>query len=105
MSFLRGRGSANGHLWTGLQWSLPDVTNDLFTLYYAEVFTLLQIQIQIPTRMVSRMVTVPILETDVDPKDGCLSLFYYISFRGSKSKSEPMGNFCIVQQSESESES
>ena len=37
------------------------------TLYYAEVFTLVPIQIQIPTRMVSQMVTVPILGMDVHP--------------------------------------
>ena len=37
------------------------------TLHYAEVFTLVQIRIWIPTRMVSQMVTVPILGMDLCP--------------------------------------
>ena len=45
------------------------ISNQMGTLYYAEVFTLVRIWIQIPTQMVSRMVTVPILEMDVHPKD------------------------------------
>ena len=75
------------------------------TLYYAEVFTLVPIQIQIPARIFSKIFTVPILGWDVRPKDRCPSQFYYISIRASQSESEPMGNFCIVQQSQSESES
>ena len=55
------------------------IPNTVVTLYYAEVFTL-----------VSQMVTVLILGTDLHPKDRCLSQFYYISIRGSESKSEPM---------------
>ena len=35
-----------------------------------------------PTQMVSQMITVPILGTDLHPKDRCLSQFYYISIRG-----------------------
>ena len=31
------------------------------------------------------------------PSQGQMSQLYYISIRGSKSKSEPMGNCCIVQ--------
>ena len=42
------------------------------------------------------MVTVPILGTDLLPKDRSPSQFYYISIRGSDSESEPMGNFCMV---------
>ena len=67
------------------------------TLYYAEVFTLVQIRICIPTWMVSQMVTVPILGTDLHPEDRSPSQFYYISIRGSESESEPVENFCIVQ--------
>ena len=67
------------------------------TLYYAEVFTLVPIQIQIHTQMISGMVTVPILGTDVHPKDRYLSQFYFISIRGSKSESESMRNICILQ--------
>ena len=54
------------------------------------------IWIWIPMRMVSQMVTVPILGTDLYPRDRFPSKFYYISIRGSKSESEPMGNFCIL---------
>ena len=39
------------------------------------------------------MVTVPILGTDVHPKDRCLSQFYYISIWGSEFESEPNGKF------------
>ena len=53
--------------------------------------------------MFSQMVTVPILGTDLNPKDRFPSQFYHISIRGSESESEPVGNFCIVYQSESES--
>ena len=77
----------------------------IITLYYAELFTLVQIWIQILVQIVSRIVTVPILGTDVHPKDRYLSQFYYISIRGSESVSEPMWSFCIVQESMSESES
>ena len=42
------------------------IPNLMSTLYYAEVFTLVQIQNQIPTQMVSQMITVPILGTDPD---------------------------------------
>ena len=34
------------------------------------------------TQMVSQMITVPILGTDLHPKDRSLSKFYYISIRG-----------------------
>ena len=73
------------------------IPNPMGTLYYAEVFILVQIPIWIPTRMVSQMVTVPILGTDLHPRDRCPSKFYYFSIRGSESGSEPMGNFCIVK--------
>ena len=77
----------------------------IVTLYYAELFPLLRIRIQIPIQMVSRMVTLPILGTDLHPRDRCLSQFYYISIRGSESKSKPVEKSCIVQESMSESES
>ena len=41
------------------------IPNPMGTLYYAEVFTLVKIQIQIPTRMDSWMVTVSILGMDL----------------------------------------
>ena len=75
------------------------------TLYFAEVFTLIRIRIWIPTQMVSQMITVPILGTDVRPKHRCPSQFYYISNTGSESESEPVETFCIVQKSVSVSES
>ena len=73
------------------------IPNPMGTLYYAEVFTLVQIWIWMPTQMISQMVIVPILGMDLHPKDRSPSQFYYISIRGSESESEPMGNFCIVQ--------
>ena len=76
------------------------IPNPIITLYYAEIFTL--IQIQIPTWMVSEMVAVTILGTDLHPNDRYPCQFYYISIRGSESESEQMENFCIVQEIESE---
>ena len=55
----------------------------MVTLYYVELFPLVQIQIQIPLGMVSQMVTVPILGTDLHPMDLSPTQFYYISNRGS----------------------
>ena len=81
-------------IWTRTQTRIPNLMGKL---YYAEVFTLVWIQIQITTRIESPVVTVPILGTDLHLKDRCPSQFYYISIRGSESESEPMGNFCIVQ--------
>ena len=43
------------------------ITNPIITLYYAQLFPLVQIWIRIPVRIVSRMVTVPILGTDLRP--------------------------------------
>ena len=42
---------------TRIQTQIP---NPMGTLYYAEVFTLVQFQIRIPTQIVSQMATVPI---------------------------------------------
>ena len=55
--------------------------------------------------MVSRMVTIPILGTDLHPRDRSPSQFYYISIRGSESESKPVEKSCILQESESESKS
>ena len=52
------------------------IPNPMGTLYYVEVFTLVQIQIQIPVQTDSRIVTVPILGTDIHPRDRYLSQFY-----------------------------
>ena len=57
---------------TRIQTQIPNLMG---TLYYAEVFTLVRIQIRIPTQMVSQMVTVPILGMDVHPKETYLSQF------------------------------
>ena len=43
--------------------------NPIVTLYYAQLFPLVQIWIQIPVWRVSQMVTVPILGTDLRPRD------------------------------------
>ena len=52
------------------------IPNWMGTLYYAELFPLVRIQIRIPIWRVSRMVTVPILGTDLHPRDKSLSLFH-----------------------------
>ena len=64
---------AYSHCQTRIRTRIP---NPMVTLYYVEVFTLVQIQIQIPVQRVSRMVTVPILGTDICPRDRCPSLFH-----------------------------
>ena len=45
------------------------IPNPIFILYYTQLFPLVQIWIQIPVQIVSRMVTVPILGTDLRPRD------------------------------------
>ena len=45
------------------------IPNPIVTLYYAQLFPLVQIWIQIPVWRVSQMVTVPILGTDLRPRD------------------------------------
>ena len=52
------------------------IPNPMGTLYYVEVFTLVQIWIRIPVQRVSRIVTVPILGTDICPRDRYPSLFH-----------------------------
>ena len=64
---------AYSHCRTRIRTRIP---NPMVTLYYVEVFTLVQIQIQIPVQRVPRMVTVPILGTDICPGDRCPSLFH-----------------------------
>ena len=49
-------------IWIRTQIGTPSL---MVTLYYAELFPLVLILIQIPVQMVSRMVTVPILGTDL----------------------------------------
>ena len=45
------------------------IPNPIVTLYYAQLFPLVRIWIQIPVWIVSQMVTVPILGTDLRPRD------------------------------------
>ena len=45
------------------------IPNPIVTLYYAQLFPLVWIQIWIPVRRVSLLVTVPILGTDLRPRD------------------------------------
>ena len=52
--------------WTRIQIWIP---NPIITLYYAQLFPLVQIWIQIPVWIVSRMVTVPIIGIDLRPRD------------------------------------
>ena len=48
---------------------LDSDSKPIITLYYAQLFPLVQIQIWIPVQRVSRMVTVPTLGTDLRPRD------------------------------------
>ena len=43
------------------------IPNPMDTLYYAKVFTLVQIRTRIPVRMDSQIITVPILGADLRP--------------------------------------
>ena len=52
------------------------IPNLMVTLYYVEIFTLVQIWIWIPVWRVSQIVTVPILGTDIHSGDRCPSLFH-----------------------------
>ena len=45
------------------------IPNPFVRLYYAQLFPLARIRIWIPVQIVSLMVTVPILETDLRPRD------------------------------------
>ena len=54
------------HCWTQIRiWTRIQTPSPMVTLYYAELFLLLWIRIQIPVQMVSRMVTLLILGTDL----------------------------------------
>ena len=63
----------------------------IITLYYAELFPLVQRwrQRQRQRQRLSLMVTVPILGMDLCPRDRSLSQFYYIFVRGLESISVP----------------
>ena len=45
------------------------ILNPIVTLYYAQLFPLVRIWIQIPVQIVFGMVTLPILGTDLCPMD------------------------------------
>ena len=45
------------------------IPNPIITLYYAQLFPLVWIRIRVPVRIVSQMVTEPILGTDLRPRD------------------------------------
>ena len=45
------------------------IPNPIVTLYHAQLFPLVWIQIWIPVQIVSRMITVPILGMDLRPRD------------------------------------
>ena len=79
--------------------------NPIITLYYAEIFTLVQIQIQIPSQ-ISFPNGYCTHFKDRSLFQGQISIpITYISIRGSESESEPMEKSCIVQESVSEWES
>ena len=88
------------------QWKRTQIRTPfpMLRLYYAELFPLVQIRIWIPVWRVSQMVTVPILGTDLHPKDRSLSLFYTFE-SGDQSLNPNQWKSCIVQESVSESES
>ena len=66
------------------------IPNPIVTLYYAQLFPLVGIWIQIPVWIVSRVVTVPILGTDLHPQGQIFIPIPYIWIRGSESESEPV---------------
>ena len=79
------------------------IPNPIVTLYYAQLFQLVQIQIRIPVQIVSWMDYCTHFR-DGSPFQGQISVpISYIWIRGSKSESEPVEKSCIVQESESES--
>ena len=51
------------------RWARIQIPNPIITLYYAQLFPLVRIQIRIPVRIVSQMVTVPILGMDLRPRN------------------------------------
>ena len=62
----------------------------IITLFYAELFPLVQRWRQIPVWRLSLIITVPILGTDLCPRIRSLSQFYYILIRGLESVSVPV---------------
>ena len=62
----------------------------IVTLYYAELFPLVWRWRQRRRQRLFLMVTVPILGTDLRPRDRSLSQFYYILIRGLESISVPV---------------
>ena len=54
-------------------WIRFRIPNPIVTLYYAQLFPLVRIRIQIPVWIVSRMATVTISGTDLRPRDRILN--------------------------------
>ena len=61
------------------------IPNPVVTMYNAQLFPL--VRIQIPVRIVLRMVTVPILGKDLSPRDRSPSLFH--TFQSGDQSSNP----------------
>ena len=59
---------AHFHQWRRTQIRIR-IPNLIITLYYAQLFPLVQIRIQIPVQIVCQMVTVLILGMDLRPRD------------------------------------
>ena len=81
------------------------IPNPIITLYYVEVFTLvwIWIWIWIPTRMVSQMVTVPILWMDLRPNDGVFVHSNFTIFQsGDQSQNLNQWEISAARLSESE---
>ena len=84
---------AYSHCWTRTRIrTRTRIPNPMGTLYYVEMFTLVQIQIWIPVRRVSQIITVPILGTDIRPGDRCPSLFH--TFESADQSPDP--NQCEI---------
>ena len=66
---------AHFHQWKQT-WIRIQIPNPIITLYYAQLFPLVRIQIWIPVWIVSQMVTVPILGADLHPRDPNPTLFF-----------------------------
>ena len=79
------------------------IPNPIVTLYYAQLFPLVQIRIRIPVQIVSQMVTVPILGMDLHPRDRFPSLLHTFESGDQSLNPNQWKKSCIVQESQSES--
>ena len=91
MSWLRNVCHVMAHFHQRRRRRIPKrIPNPIDTLYYAQLFPLVRRWRQRWRRRLFLMVTVPILGTDLCPRDRSPSQFYYILIRGLESVSVPV---------------